>query len=133
PAEKDTKDASCFKLDTPLDSICPNVLEAFPLEDHAKGIRDLDFEDGATFIQHSLGLCWDLKHDIFSEQPIRFSRADCASHYTREVSSEGSHEIISSGVDVRGGGEADSDRPVQPLPPSAEISCLQQSSFCATH
>ncbi|KAI4873293.1 hypothetical protein NFI96_030091, partial [Prochilodus magdalenae] len=48
-------------------SNCPSVLEAFPLEDHAKGLQDLNFDDGATFIQRTLGLCWDLNLDILTQ------------------------------------------------------------------
>ncbi|KAI4874288.1 hypothetical protein NFI96_026210, partial [Prochilodus magdalenae] len=59
-------------------SNCPSVLEAFPLEDHAKGLQDLNFDDGATFIQRSLGLCWDLKYDIFT-----FNVADTERPFTR--------------------------------------------------
>ncbi|KAI4904869.1 hypothetical protein NFI96_011570, partial [Prochilodus magdalenae] len=59
-------------------SNCPSVLKAFPLEDHAKGLQNLNFDDGTTFIQRSLGLCWDLKHDIFT-----FNVADTERPFTR--------------------------------------------------
>ena len=59
-------------------SNCPSVLEAFPLEDHAKGLQNMNFDDGATFIQRSLGLCWDLKYDIFT-----FNVADTERPFTR--------------------------------------------------
>lgn len=42
------------------------VLEAFLPEDHAKGLQNLDFDDSSDFIQRSLGLSWDLKHDLFT-------------------------------------------------------------------
>lgn len=43
-----------------------DVLEAFPPEDHAKGLQNLDFDDKSALIQRSLGLSRDLKHDIFT-------------------------------------------------------------------
>lgn len=42
------------------------VLEAFLSEDLAKGVQNLDFNDSSDFIQCSLGLSWDLKHDLFT-------------------------------------------------------------------
>lgn len=47
-------------------SNCPDVLEAFPPEDHAKGLQNLDFDDNSALIRFSLGLSWELKHDIFT-------------------------------------------------------------------
>lgn len=43
-----------------------DVLDAFPPEDHAKGLQNLDFNDNSALIQRSLGLSWDLKHDVFT-------------------------------------------------------------------
>ena len=43
-----------------------DVLEAFAPEDHAKRLQNLDFDDNSTLIQRSLGLSWELKHDIFT-------------------------------------------------------------------
>lgn len=43
-----------------------DVLDAFPPEDHAKGLQNLDFNDNSALIQCSLGLSWDLKHDVFT-------------------------------------------------------------------
>lgn len=45
---------------------CPEVLEAFPPEDHAKGLDNLDFDDKSDLIQPSLGLSWELKQDVFT-------------------------------------------------------------------
>jgi len=42
------------------------VLDAFLPEDHAKGLQNLDFNDSSDFIQRSLGLSWDHKHDLFT-------------------------------------------------------------------
>ncbi|KAG7483457.1 hypothetical protein JOB18_048755 [Solea senegalensis] len=47
-------------------SNCSDVLKAFSQEDHAKGLEDLDFDDNSALIQRSLGLSWELKHDIFT-------------------------------------------------------------------
>ncbi len=44
----------------------PEVFEAFLPEDHAKGLQNLDFGDDSDLIQRSLGLRWDLKHDLFT-------------------------------------------------------------------
>lgn len=44
-----------------------DVLEdAFQLDDHAKGLENLDFDDNSALIQCSLGLSWDLKQDVFT-------------------------------------------------------------------
>ncbi|XP_061908561.1 uncharacterized protein LOC133653372 isoform X2 [Entelurus aequoreus] len=42
------------------------VLEAFPSQDHAKDLKDLDFEADSVPMQRSLGLLWDLKKDCFT-------------------------------------------------------------------
>ncbi|KAK3506465.1 hypothetical protein QTP70_000933 [Hemibagrus guttatus] len=42
------------------------VMEAFPIEDHAKGLKDLNLEVDPTPIQRSLGLSWDVKRDVFT-------------------------------------------------------------------
>lgn len=40
-------------------SNCSDVLKAFPQDDHAKGLQNLDFDDNSALIQHSLGLSWE--------------------------------------------------------------------------
>lgn len=42
------------------------VLSAFPPEDCAKGIKDLDLGEEAMPIQRSLGLCWEVTTDTFT-------------------------------------------------------------------
>ncbi|KAK3507778.1 hypothetical protein QTP70_000334 [Hemibagrus guttatus] len=42
------------------------VMDAFPIEDHAKGLKDLNLEVDPTPIQRSLGLSWDVKRDVFT-------------------------------------------------------------------
>ena len=42
------------------------VMEAFPISDHAKGLKNLDLENDPAPIQRSLGLSWDLKRDMFT-------------------------------------------------------------------
>lgn len=42
------------------------ILEAFPSQDHAKDLKDLDFEADALPTQRSLGLLWNLKKDCFT-------------------------------------------------------------------
>ncbi|KAK3531570.1 hypothetical protein QTP70_024955 [Hemibagrus guttatus] len=42
------------------------VMDAFPIEDHAKGLKDLNLEVDPTPIQCSLGLSWDVKRDVFT-------------------------------------------------------------------
>lgn len=44
------------------------VMKAFPSEDLAKGLKDLDFSDDSLPLQRSLGLSWDLKSDTFTFQ-----------------------------------------------------------------
>ena len=44
------------------------VMEAFPTEDRAKGLKDLNLEVDPTPIQRSLGVSWDLKKDVFTFQ-----------------------------------------------------------------
>ena len=41
------------------------VMEAFPIEDHANDLKDLEIGVDPLPIQRSLGLCWDLKTDTF--------------------------------------------------------------------
>ena len=41
------------------------VMEAFPTEDHANDLKDLDLGVDSLPIQRSLGICWDLKTDTF--------------------------------------------------------------------
>lgn len=45
-----------------------NVLKAFPKEDHAENIKDLDLEEDTPHIQRSLGLTWEITSDTFSFQ-----------------------------------------------------------------
>ncbi|XP_075534522.1 uncharacterized protein LOC142568489 [Dermacentor variabilis] len=42
-----------------------NVLNAFPREDHAQGLKNLDFGTDASLTQRSLGLLWDIGDDSF--------------------------------------------------------------------
>ncbi|KAI4890224.1 hypothetical protein NFI96_032236, partial [Prochilodus magdalenae] len=42
------------------------VMEAFLPEDHAKGIKDLDFTGDTEPTQRSLGLCWEIQADTFT-------------------------------------------------------------------
>ncbi|XP_037503363.1 uncharacterized protein LOC119378234 [Rhipicephalus sanguineus] len=42
-----------------------NVLLAFPSEDHAKGLQNLDFSADPLPTQRSLGLLWDVRDDSF--------------------------------------------------------------------
>ncbi|KAK3569919.1 hypothetical protein QTP86_007350 [Hemibagrus guttatus] len=42
------------------------VMNAFPVEDHAKGFKDLNLDIDPTPIQCSLGLSWDVKRDTFT-------------------------------------------------------------------
>lgn len=44
------------------------VMRAFPLEDHASDLRDLDLGVDAVAMQRSLGISWDLKSDTFTFQ-----------------------------------------------------------------
>lgn len=46
-------------------SNCSNVLRTFSQEDCVKGLQNLDFDDKSVLNQHSLGLSWEIKHDIF--------------------------------------------------------------------
>lgn len=50
------------------------VLTAFPPEDCAKGIKDLDLGDEAMLIQYSLGLCWD-HHRVPSRRRVVTNRS----------------------------------------------------------
>ena len=42
------------------------VMEAFPPDDHASGLHNLDFNKRPVFIQQSLGVYRDLKSDPFT-------------------------------------------------------------------
>lgn len=44
------------------------VMEAFPVEDRGKGVRDLDLYRDSLPVQRSLGVFWDLKNDSFTFQ-----------------------------------------------------------------
>ncbi len=44
------------------------VMNAFPVQDHAKGFKDLNLDVDPTPIQRSLGLSWDVKRDTFTFQ-----------------------------------------------------------------
>ncbi len=44
----------------------PAVMNAFPVEDHVKDLKDLDLEKDTPPIQRSLGLSWNLKDDAFT-------------------------------------------------------------------
>lgn len=54
------------------------ILEAFPSQDHAKDLKDLDLEADALPTQCSLGLLWDLWKDCFT-----FSVSDEIKPFTR--------------------------------------------------
>ena len=43
-----------------------DVMEAFPTEDRAKGVRDLDLQRDILPAERSLGICWDLERDVFT-------------------------------------------------------------------
>ncbi|XP_040077158.1 uncharacterized protein LOC120849101 [Ixodes scapularis] len=42
------------------------VMEAFPKEDHTKDLRELDLSYDIPPIQRSLGICWDVKKNVFT-------------------------------------------------------------------
>lgn len=44
----------------------PEVMEAFPLEDRANDLLNLDFSKGPIPVQRSLGVYWDLESDAFT-------------------------------------------------------------------
>ena len=46
------------------------VMEAFPPEDHASGLHNLDFNKGPVPMQRSLGVYWYLKSDSFTFQVL---------------------------------------------------------------
>ncbi len=54
------------------------MLAAFPSEDHAEGVKDLDFEDVTIPAQRSLGLSWKISTDTFT-----FHSPDCTKPLTR--------------------------------------------------
>lgn len=45
-----------------------DILEAFPAQDHAKDLKNMDFEADSVLMQRSLGLLWDLRRDCFTFQ-----------------------------------------------------------------
>ncbi|XP_037399818.1 uncharacterized protein LOC108416929 [Pygocentrus nattereri] len=54
------------------------VMEAFPVDDRAKGLKELNLDADATPIQRSLGLRWNLTEDTFT-----FQVTDTVKPYTR--------------------------------------------------
>nr|XP_024655484.1 uncharacterized protein LOC101465727 [Maylandia zebra] len=54
------------------------VLEAFSTQDHAKNLKNLDFESNSVPMQRSLGLLWDLSKDRFT-----FEVSDESKPFTR--------------------------------------------------
>lgn len=54
------------------------VMKAFPAEDLAKGIKDLDLTKETIPNQRSLGLCWEMESDTFTFQVTNAER-----HFTR--------------------------------------------------
>ena len=46
------------------------VMDAFPSEDHASGLHNLDFNKGPVLMQRSLGVYWDLQSDSFTFQVL---------------------------------------------------------------
>lgn len=46
----------------------PAVMKAFPPEDHAVSVQDLDLSEESTVLQRSLGLCWEIASDAFTFQ-----------------------------------------------------------------
>lgn len=51
-------------------SNCPNVIEAFPLEDRAEGIKDLQLFSNDLPILRSLGVSWNVATDSFMFQTM---------------------------------------------------------------
>ncbi|XP_028254480.1 uncharacterized protein LOC114430714 [Parambassis ranga] len=49
-------------------SNCPEVMEAFPAEERAKDLKDLDLRLDYLPLQRSLGVLWDLETDSFTFQ-----------------------------------------------------------------
>lgn len=49
-----------------IDSNSIVAMRAFPSEDLAAGLRDLDLDKEALPVQSSLGLCWDIDSDTFT-------------------------------------------------------------------
>ena len=61
--------ASLAESNLKLHKIASNsvtVMQAFPPEDRAAGLKDLGLDDGALPMQRSLGLCWDIDSDTFT-------------------------------------------------------------------
>ena len=56
----------------------PTVTQAFPVEDRASDLRNLDFHRDVVPIQRSLGVFWDLQADAFTFQVV-----DGAKSFTR--------------------------------------------------
>lgn len=50
------------------------VMKAFPPEDQAKGIKDLDLTKETLPSQRSLGLCWEMESDTFTFQITKAER-----------------------------------------------------------
>ncbi len=48
----------------------PVLLAAFPSEDRAEGVKDLDFKDVTIPVQRSLGLSWKISTDTFTLQSL---------------------------------------------------------------
>ncbi|XP_067279227.1 uncharacterized protein [Pseudorasbora parva] len=44
----------------------PAVMQAFPQEEHAKTIKDLDLSGEIPLVQRTLGLCWEIVGDTFT-------------------------------------------------------------------
>lgn len=51
-----------------ITSNCTEVMSAFPAEDHASGLRDLDLGSDSLPVQRTLGVIWDLTKDAFTFQ-----------------------------------------------------------------
>lgn len=58
----------CLTLN-PQDYLCLNVIEAFPLKDHAEGIKDLQLSNCLPTLC-SLGVSWNVANNSFMFQTI---------------------------------------------------------------
>ncbi|XP_064478526.1 uncharacterized protein LOC135391887 [Ornithodoros turicata] len=58
------------------------VMGAFPSDDYARGLKDMDFDRGHVPMQRSLGLNWDLKGDTFTfKVPVKYPPIHDAAYY----------------------------------------------------
>ena len=78
---------------TKWNSNCRRVLDAIPLDERSKELRNIDIEDDALPVERTLGMEWDIEHDSF-----RFKISVKEKHATRR----GMLSIISSVFDPLG-------------------------------